>query len=255
MTSWYYVEGKDRVGPVEEPKLRELLQSGALGSDSYIWTKGFNNWKKFHEVEELSHLFGDQGANEPEATEEAFDWGAISKSEKKFMIKIGIDRGTQEVEYGPYNLDELAQAFSEKRINEKTLLYVPGEMKDWIFLADVPIYEKIFNTMPPVIDEIDRRRNLRKPFVARMFFHDHEEFFEGVCRDISIGGLQILVSNFPGSVGEEVSMNVHPDNSDYCFTAKGEIVRLLDGGQGFSLRFVGLNDEAKSSIESYVTRG
>ncbi|PIK16480.1 GYF domain-containing protein [Halobacteriovorax sp. JY17] len=255
MTSWYYVEGKDRVGPVEEPKLRELLQSGALDSESYIWTKGFDNWKKFHEVEELGHLLGAEVLEEAPSQSSSFNWKGISKSEKIFMIKIGIDRGTQEVEYGPYDLDELVQAFSEKRINEKTLIYVPGQMKEWIFLADVPIYESLFNTMPPVIDEIDRRKNLRKPFVARMFFHDHEDFFEGVCRDISIGGLQILVSNFPGSVGEEVSMNVHPDNSDYCFTAKGEIVRLLDGGQGFSLRFIELNNEAKSSIESYVNRG
>lgn len=256
MTSWYYVEGKDRVGPVDEARLTELLQSGTLNSDSYIWTKGFDNWKKFNEVGELEHLLSSDSPDEStDSAEESFDWLRVSNSEKIFMIKIGIDRGSQEVEYGPYNLDELSQAFAEKRINEKTLIYVPGKMKEWIFLADVPIYEKLFNTMPPVIDEIDRRRNMRKPFVARMFFHDQEEFFEGVCRDISVGGLQILVSNFPGAVGDEVSMNVHPDNSDYCFTAKGEIVRLLEGGQGFSLRFMGLNDEAKSSIESYVNRG
>lgn len=254
MTSWYYVEGKDRVGPVDEAKISELLQSGTLNSDSYIWTKGFDNWKKFQDVEELSHLLNNESA-EVEEEDESFNWSGVSKSEKIFMIKIGIDRGSQEVEYGPYNLDEISQAFSEKRINEKTLIYVPGKMKEWIFLADVPIYEELFNTMPPVIDEIDRRKNQRKPFVARMFFHDQEEFFEGVCRDISIGGLQILVSNFPGTVGDNVSMNVHPDNSDYCFTAKGQIVRLLDGGQGFSLRFDNLNSEAKSSIENYVNRG
>jgi len=253
MTSWYYVEGKDRVGPVDEAKLAELLKGGTLDSESYVWTKGFDNWKKFNEVSELEYLLNEDAPSE--AIQSDFDWNGVSKSEKIFMIKIGIDRGSQEVEYGPYNLDELSQAFAEKRINEKTLIYVPGQMKEWIFLADVPIYEKLFNTMPPVIDEIDRRKNQRKPFVARMFFHDEEEFFEGVCRDISVGGLQILVSNFPGNVGDEVSMNVHPDNSDYCFTAKGEIVRLLDGGQGFSLRFMTLNDEAKSSIESYVNKG
>lgn len=255
MTSWYYVEGKDRIGPVEESELSNLLGNDTLNSDSYIWKKGFENWKKFHDVEELSHLLVNTVSSEDELPPTELNWDTISKSEKIFLIKVGIDRGTEEVEYGPYTLNELAQAFSEKRINEKTLLFVPGRMQEWIFLADVPVYESVFDTLPPVINEIDRRRNNRKPFVARMFFHDEQDLFEGVCRDISIGGLQILVPKFPGIVGDEITMNVHPDNSDYCFTAKGEVVRLLDGGQGFSLRFSGLSDEAKSSIEGYVNRG
>lgn len=254
MTSWYYVEGKDRVGPVEEAQLSSLLEAGTLNTDSYIWKKGFDNWKKFHEVDELAHLLNSDTSEEEELPPTEMNWDSISKSEKIFLIKIGIDRGGQETEYGPYNLNELAQAFGEKRINEKTLVFVPGRMTEWIFLADIPIYESVFDTLPPVIEEIDRRKNNRKPFIARMFFHDESELFEGVCRDISIGGLQILVPGFPGIVGDEVAMNVHPDNSDYSFTAKGEVVRLLDGGQGFSLRFVGLSDEAKTSIESYVSK-
>ncbi|OUR96340.1 hypothetical protein A9Q84_08265 [Halobacteriovorax marinus] len=256
MTSWYYVQGKDRVGPVEEVELGNLLQNGILNSESYIWTKGFDNWKKFNEVSELDHVLNAAGSVDDalEEADESLDWQTVSKSEKLFMIKIGIDRGSEEVEYGPYSLNELSKAYSEKRINEKTLLFVPGQMQEWGFLADIPVFEELFDTLPPVIDEIDRRKNSRKPFVARMFFHDEEKLFEGVCRDISIGGLQILVSEFPGSVGDDVSMNVHPDNSDYCFTAKGQIVRILDGGQGFSLRFMNLTEEAKSSIDNYVNR-
>jgi hypothetical protein len=254
MTSWYYVEGKDRVGPVEEDELSNLLSAGTLDSDSYIWTKGFDNWKKFYEVDELAHLLEGDSQDDEELPPTDMDWETVARTEKIFLIKIGIDRGGQETEYGPYSLSELAQAFSEKRINEKTLIFVPGRMNDWIFLADIPIYETLFDTMPPVIEEIDRRRNNRRPFIARMFFHDNQDLFEGVCRDISIGGLQILVPGFPGQVGDDVSMNVHPENSDYNFTAKGKVVRLLDGGQGFSLRFIDLNDEAKSSIESYVSK-
>lgn len=47
-------------------------------------------------------------------------------------------------------------------------------------------------------------------------------------------------------------MNVHPDNSDYHFVARGKVVRILDGDQGFSLRFSGLNDEAKNAINDYI---
>ena len=48
-------------------------------------------------------------------------------------------------------------------------------------------------------------------------------------------------------------MNVHPENSDFCFTAQGEIVRILDGNQGFSLRFRNLSQEAQSSIDKYIS--
>jgi len=64
--------------------------------------------------------------------------------------------------------------------------------------------------------------------------------------------MQVLVSNFPGRVGEEISLNVHPDNSDYNFVASGKIVRRLDGDQGFSFRFTGLSEDAKNTIENYV---
>ena len=92
----------------------------------------------------------------------------------------------------------------------------------------------------------------RKPFVARMLFHDNSEVYEGACRDISVGGMQILVSDFPGEVGEEIALNVHPENGEYCFVAAGKIVRFLDGKQGFSFRFTELSDDAKKVIENYV---
>ena len=188
---------------------------------------------------------------EVETEESDFDFSSIDQDEKRITIKIGLDRGGNEAEYGPFSLNQLKQAFEEKRINAKTLVFTSG-MKDWRFLAEIPIYQELFNESPPIIEETEKRASTRKPFVARMFFHDQNDVFEGVCRDISVGGLQILVSGFPGNVGDFVNLNVHPDNSDYCFVASGKIVRLLDGGQGFSLRFTDISDEARKSISEYI---
>jgi len=251
MASWYYVEGSERVGPVEENDLKKLYQDGVLNEESYVWTKGYDNWEKLNDVTELAHILVKEEASAELPPEVGVNWDAITRDEKVFTIKIGLDRGDREVEYGPYNMNELQRAYDEKRINEKTFVFVSG-LEDWIFLGDIPVFEKIFNSMPPVIDEIDRRTSLRKPFVARMFFHDSSEFYEGVCRDISVGGLQLLISNFPVKIGEVISMNVHPENSDYHFVAEGEIVRVLDGNQGFCLRFLELNKEAEGAISDYV---
>ena len=85
-----------------------------------------------------------------------------------------------------------------------------------------------------------------------MFIENNSQLYEGICRDVSIGGMQVLVNQFPGSVSERISINVHPDNTDHHFTASGEIVRLLEGGVGFSFRFLNLSDEAMKTINSYI---
>ncbi|MBL7665025.1 MAG: PilZ domain-containing protein [Bacteriovoracaceae bacterium] len=99
----------------------------------------------------------------------------------------------------------------------------------------------------------DRRSAARKPFVARMFFHDNNQLYEGICRDISIGGMQVLVADYPGNVGDEISLNVHPENSEQHFVASGKIVRMLDKGQGFSFRFTVIETDAIKAIQKYIS--
>lgn len=270
MTSWHYVRGNERVGPVSFEDLEDLVSNGELGSESYVWTKGFSNWKKMGEVQELEALFY-TSFDEDEVTEglsrdeveenendelldyrpDGVDWEGIDEVDRVIMLKIGIDRGCEESEYGPYNLKELQRAFKEKRINEKTFIFVPG-MKNWEFLGDLPIYHEL-TPLPPKIEDEDRRKFVRKPFVARMLFHDNEKVFEGICRDVSIGGAQVLVSDFPSQIGEVVTMNVHPDNSRYGFVARGKIVRILENNSGFSLRFHDLSSDAKKAINNFVS--
>lgn len=262
--SWYYVQGSDRVGPIDEAELATLVGQKILNADSYIWRKGFDNWKKFREVEELSSLLEPARPVAPMMPPQKttpqmpspivrveIDWNTISSKERLFTIKTGLDRDGDETEYGPFTLDEMKMMFDEQRVNAKTLVFAPG-MKTWSFLADLPIYESLFHSVPPVIDEVDRRKNLRKPFVARLLFHDQTVVYEGICRDVSVGGLQVLVSNFPAKVGDSIQLNVHPDNTDYCFVASGKVVRVLDGNQGFSLRFSELNAEAQNAIHQYI---
>lgn len=260
MTSWYYVQGSDRVGPIDRDQLSTLVEQKVLNADSYIWRKGFDNWKKFREVDEVSDILNrgmTQAPNMPEMPAPIkrveIDWNKIKPTDKIFTIKIGLDRDADETEYGPFNLEQMQMMFDETRINAKTLVFAPG-MKTWCFLADLPIYESAFNCAPPEIEEIDRRRNIRKPFVARLLFHDQTVVYEGICRDVSVGGLQVLVSNYPAKLGDNVQLNVHPDNSDYCFVASGKVVRVLEGNQGFSLRFHELNQEAKKAIYQYIEK-
>jgi hypothetical protein len=263
---WYYVDGDQRVGPVSENEVFALMDEGKLNSDSYVWKKGFDNWEKIKNVEDFQAQEAPVPAppveaappvqeEEQEATPEGgFDWNGIPEEEKIFNLKIGLDRGDSNTVYGPYSVAQLRKLAEEKRCSAKTYIFATG-MENWSFLGDTPLFHTLFPNESPQIADEDRRVHNRRPFVARLFFHDDAIVYEGVCRDISVGGLQVLMSDFPGNVGDKMSMNVHPENSDYSFVASGTIVRVLDGRQGFSLRFENLNEDAQRAIDSYVRSG
>ena len=168
------------------------------------------------------------------------------------MIKVGHDRNSDEREYGPFSINQLKKLRAENRINAKTFIFCSG-MENWQMLGELDLDQILVGRdTSSEISEDDKRIHVRKPFVAKLYFHDDEEFYEGVCRDISIGGLQVLVSDFPGEAGDTIKMNVHPSNTDHHFLATGVIVRKLEGNQGFSLRFNQLEPQALKSIQAYL---
>lgn len=254
--SWYYVQKGNRHGPVAREVIESMISQEDLSPEDYVWKKGFENWKKVREIDELTAaVITPPAAVEEEIPSEPvykqISLKDLSADERVLYVRIGNDRGTQSNDYGPFSVKQLKQLFKENRINGKTLLFVPG-MKEWTLLADLPEYQEIFEELPPVIQEADRRSGERKPFIARLFIQNNRKLFEGICRDISIGGMQVLLDNFQGKAGDKITINVHPENSDYHFTASGVVVRLLEGNSGFSFRFQGLSDEAKRSIEKYL---
>lgn len=253
--NWYYVQKGNRQGPVAVEVLLTMISNQELKADDFVWKKGFENWKKIRETPEL------EVQQTPAAPSIPLEMAApifkeislkdLSPDERVLFIRIGSDRGGAATDYGPYSLKQLKQLFKENRINGKTYVFAKG-MKEWKILADIPEYQELFEELPPVLKEADRRVSMRKPFVARMFVQNNKSVFEGICRDISIGGMQVLMDNFSGNAGDRISINVHPENTEYHFTAAGVVVRLLEGNSGFSFRFQGLGDEAKRSIEKYV---
>lgn len=44
MKQWYYGEGQKQVGPVSQDLLVDLIKSGKLSGNSYIWTQGMSEW-------------------------------------------------------------------------------------------------------------------------------------------------------------------------------------------------------------------
>ena len=259
MSGWYYVIGRERNGPVAKQEIEKLYQFGELNDESHVWREGFSNWEKLKETVDFSSLFASQGPPELDIPElpglgekqsAKGPWEGLSPDEKMIHIKVGYDRGGEEVEYGPYSINQLKRAYKERRINDKSYIFIPG-IKNWVLLGDSPLFSQL-SSGPAALTEQDRRKSVRQPVTANIIFHNNEKVYDGICRDISIGGMQVLVGDFSAQIGEWVTLNVHPDNAGHSFTAKGKIVRLLDGGQGFSLRFTELDPPARESLLSYL---
>lgn len=252
---WYYVLSGERQGPVDFEQVNDLYRNGTLNDEDYVWYKGLDNWVKIKDATEFTEAQTPAAQTEPEPIpapiEERVNLASFDQTTKCFYIKTGADRGQAETEYGPFSLQILKKLYDENRINVKTFLFTKG-MSNWNILGELEGFETVFEEAPPVIEEADKRSSRRKPFIARMFIQNNQQVFEGICRDISVGGMQVLVDNFPGQIGERISINVHPENTEHNFVAAGQIVRLLEGGQGFSFRFDELGDSAINAIQSYI---
>ncbi len=262
--NWYYVQKGNRHGPVAIEVIESMIQNLELKTEDFVWKKGFENWKKIKDVTELQQEVAPAQIPTPqmELPKPAAPVAApVPKKEVKLKdqnpdeniiwIRVGNDRGAPPVEYGPYSINLMKRLFKENRINGKTEVFIKGT-DNYKLLADLPEYQEIFEELPPVIKDSERRLQTRKPFIARLFIQNNKNLFEGICRDISIGGMQILLDNFQGNAGDKITINVHPENSEYHFTASGVVVRILEGNAGFSFRFQNLSEEAKRSIEKYV---
>ncbi len=100
---WYYVENGERRGPVEQDEIISLHQAGKLTDQDYVWKKGFENWAKISDVEELAAPSIPGGLPDPIPTpSQEVSFADYSPNEKVFFIKTGADRGREEVEYGPF---------------------------------------------------------------------------------------------------------------------------------------------------------
>lgn len=53
MDNWYYIDGSQQIGPVSETMLRGLFEQNEISLETYVWKKGFPEWLRFKNVQEL----------------------------------------------------------------------------------------------------------------------------------------------------------------------------------------------------------
>jgi hypothetical protein len=168
-----------------------------------------------------------------------------------------------ETQFGPFSKEEVARFLDVGKINPRVHAWRTG-LATWTRIETIESFKSIVKNLKPVPEKskavtqaeaekqkIEQRKTPRRPMIAKILLANQNDVSEAVCRDISVGGMQVLTDRVPGEVGQKVRLNVSSSAID-PFVAEGVIVRLLEDRKGFSFRFDRLTDQAKRSIERYI---
>lgn len=287
------VKGK-AVGPLTAQEVYERVERAEVGLLHYCWCEGWSDWKRLCDEREFAVLIPQKPSvnsiraiSDKLAAKKAAA-ATVSEDVKNCYLYYNSSQ------YGPFSKNELLHVLKTNRLGRNAYLWMPGwsNWKRLAEIPEYANYlpaleEKTRGSEPSVrlwrkgektksrkikrrvsedptlgaslgtkagIDASERRRAPRRPLVARLFLHNDQDVIIAVCRDISVGGMQVLTDRVPGEVGSTVKLNVSPGDPAKVksFVAEGEIVRILEDGRGFSFRFKRMTDEARRALEKYI---
>lgn len=256
---WYAVVNNRPIGPLAAKEVVERIKGGELSYASHVWKDGLRNWTRIYDVPDFQCLLPTQPAQSLIAEIQKSAQTApppLSPKQKEELRTwyVFVD----ETQYGPFSDPEMHAMIEAGRVTVNTYVWQKG-FSDWQAAGQVPPWSGHLTT-GSVAAELakkvnqDKRTAPRKPFEAKILLTDGKEVGWAICRDISIGGMQVLMDQVP-KTGSQLKLNVGAIASIPGFTCEGEVVRILEDGRGFSFRFHSLPANAKSAIEKYISQG
>jgi hypothetical protein len=233
----------------------------------YVWRPGRPGWERICDVPEFQAAVPPLPAqNLRQEVKKAALPPAPKVEEEKSGIWFLHDQDTQ---FGPFRKSEMIRFIQSRRVKGSVFAWRDG-MSNWERLEKIETFREFFKLpeagskkkvlppAPPSSRKSEQRDTPRKPLVAKIMMAKGEEIVTAICRDISIGGLQVLTDRIPAPVGTSIRMNVSALGQKLGktkmepFVAEGVIVRILEDGRGFSFRFERLTESAKRAIEAYI---
>lgn len=264
------LQGK-AVGPMSAQEVYEKLQSHQIQLIDFFWQEGWSDWKRICDEKEFNVLLP------AKPTIQSIEQIKAHQKQKKEAQAQALKAASvqyylyfNKTQSGPFSSSELMHIFKSGRVNDSAYVWAAG-WPNWKRSTEVEEFRHLLNTTPPTppmpsfeaqqkisvtqnAESQEKRMAPRRPLVARLFLHNDQDVIIAICRDISIGGMQVLTDRIPGTVGSTIKLNVSPGDPNQVkgFVAEGEIVRILEDGRGFSFRFTKISDEAQKAIKNYI---
>ncbi len=291
---WYIAMGDRWIGPLSATDVYEKILNQEITWAHYVWKEGQKDWERVclvetfqaalprapsgnvkTEVKEASKPVASGGGSGKKSGASKTAPSSTSGDEKKKPPAIS-EKGSDgakasqrtwflyynETQYGPFHEDEIVRFIEVGKATRKAFVWRDG-MENWQRIDQVEPFAGPFRatksrTPEPPATQSENRDTPRQPLVAKILLSDDKTVVVGVCRDISIGGMQVLTDKLPGPVGMRIRFNVSPTGTAAGqgiepFVAQGVVVRVLEDRRGFSFRFDNLSDSAKRAIDRYVS--
>ncbi len=249
--SFFLASGESFVGPFRPSEIFSKLQSKEVSWVDHCYRELEGKWMRISEHPVFQSLQPEPPKPKP-PTASAPPPPPLSK-DKPAETKWFLFQG--ETQTGPYGAGEIKRLLALRQISDQAFVWQEAftEWKAISELAEFKFPQGTEKTEAP--KSSDRRSSPRKPLVAQIYMTNQKEVVLAICRDVSVGGMQVLTDHIPGVPGDKIQLNVLPPASSGLkpFVAEGVLVRILEDQRGFSFRFTQLSNEAKKSIESYVS--
>lgn len=251
---WYTVVNARPVGPLSAKEIVQRIQAHELNFASHVWKEGFTGWTRLYDVIDFKPLLPAEPASSviaeiQRSTQASPPPLAPQQKEALRTWYIYLD----EQNYGPISDPEVLGLIHSGRISPTTFMWQKG-FKDWQPAKDIAAWAAVVGSQAPAAatKSADKRATPRKPFETKILLTDGKEVGWAICRDISVGGMQVLMDSSPGPAGTTLKLNVNPQGNIPGFACEGTVVRILEDGRGFSFRFSTLTPDAKAAIEKYI---
>lgn len=250
---WFYAVGENYRGPFKGEEIYQKLQSKELSWIDYIYREAEGQWMRVADHPAFKSLQPSPPKPKPVAAPPPPP--ARQPEIRWFLFQ-------NDTQTGPYNAQELIRLKSAGQIQANAFVW-QDQYTEWKPFNDIgELQAPAASTGAPKAPApaaapskpVDKRAAPRKPLLAQIYLTNQSDLVTGVCRDISVGGMQVLTDKVPGQVGTTIQLNVAPpaDSGLKPFVAEGVIVRILEDRRGFSFRFTQISNDAKKSIESYI---
>ena len=298
---WYVALGERLIGPMNAADVYTRVVSGEISWAHFVWKPGQVDWKRICDTKTFQSAVPSAPAKGMQNQVKEASRPTVRKVQSsgqggmKTPPKPG--RGTGEIswpgfaqppaeskdwflyynesQFGPFTEGDIHRFLKAGKIHGRVHTWKDG-MGGWERIERLPVFEasslaataareskKAGKAAAPTVQAAsDKRVAARKPLIAKILMANHDSLTAAVCRDISVGGMQVLTDRIPGAPGTRIKMNVSPsgaagatnaaNGSIAPFVAEGVIVRILEDGHGFSFRFDKLSDAAKRVIEGYI---
>lgn len=289
---WFVAIGESWIGPLFASEVYKKIVGQELTWAHYIWTPGQSGWQRISDTEAFEAsvpqkpsrqlLTELKGASTPAPRKKTGTKTGTGSRSFSGARMLRAQRTPDKVEpkvwflyfndsqFGPFSRDEIRRFLKVGKINDRVHAWKDG-MSDWERIHSLPELKNSSGKTAPRLSKAelpdkdstrikkkeDQRGSPRKPMVARILMANQSGVIAAVCRDISVGGMQVLTDQVPGEAGTHLKLNVSPTGpgAPRPFAAEGVIVRVLEDGLGFSFRFENLNQEAHEAIERYLSEG